>query len=110
MVAGQCRCPYRYGGLAVTPKTFPKWMLELMEECMPLCGLASQQTWPNCCNLNLYEDGGMSVGWHSDDEDLFQGKSQDCRIISLSLGQTRTFELQLTGSAEGQPVHRMILQ
>ncbi|CAJ1328700.1 unnamed protein product [Effrenium voratum] len=36
----------------------------------------------------------MSVGWHADDEQLFQGKSRDCRIISLSLGATRSFELR----------------
>eukprot|EP00971_Amphidinium_carterae_P050705 998363-Amphidinium_carterae.1 len=26
------------------------------------------------------------VGWHADNEKLFQGKFRDCRIISLSLG------------------------
>merc|ERR1719263_1583149 len=66
-----------------------------MEICMPLCGLRGRSRWPNCCNLNLYEDGGQSVGWHADDEELFQGKSNDCPIISFSLGEARTFELQL---------------
>jgi hypothetical protein len=27
----------------------------------------------DCCNLNLYVDGNHSVGWHADDESLFQG-------------------------------------
>ena len=63
------------------------------------------------CNSN------RSSGWHSDDERLFQGKFRDCRtvkdvpgvilsrtvsscvhpvsrIISLSLGATRKFELR----------------
>merc|ERR1711862_338785 len=61
---------------------------------MPFCGLPDATAWPNSCNLNLYEDGGMSVGWHSDDERLFNGKFQDIRIISFSLGARRKFELR----------------
>lgn len=93
MVKGNCKCKYRYGGLEVQPEEFPKWMIELMEVVLKPCGIA-QNDWPNSCNLNLYEDGGMTVGWHSDDERLFQGKFRDCRIISLSLGATRKFELR----------------
>lgn len=101
MVAEKCKCTYRYGGVEVEPTPFPDWMEEVMETCMPMCGLRGRATWPNCCNMNLYEDGGMSVGWHADDEELFQGKVTDCPIVSLSLGQTRTFELRLNGSPEG---------
>jgi hypothetical protein len=36
----------------------------------------------------------MSVGWHADDEPLFKGKVEDCRIISVSFGHCRTFELR----------------
>lgn len=100
MVHGNCQCTYMYGGLQVAPTIFPKWMDELMETYMPLCGLKSRDEWPNSCNLNLYADGGMSVAWHSDDEPLFHGKFADCAIISLSLGSTRTFEVQLKESAK----------
>ncbi|CAJ1376455.1 unnamed protein product [Effrenium voratum] len=93
LVKGGCRCKYRYGGLEVEAQEFPKWMHELMEIVLKPCGI-SPKDWPNSCNLNLYEDGGMTVGWHSDDERLFQGKFRDCRIISLSLGATRKFELR----------------
>uniref|UniRef100_A0A7S0A2R0 Fe2OG dioxygenase domain-containing protein n=1 Tax=Pyrodinium bahamense TaxID=73915 RepID=A0A7S0A2R0_9DINO len=55
--------------------------------------------------MNLYEDGQHSVGWHADNESLFQGKVRDCRIISLSLGQTRKFELKCKGGG----FHRMFL-
>lgn len=95
MVNGGCTCTYLYGGIEVVPQVFPQWMTELMHECMPLCGLPEVNQWPNSCNLNLYEDGGMSVGWHSDDEQIFQGRFQDCQIISLSLGVSRKFELRL---------------
>ena len=30
----------------------------------------------DCCNLNLYMDGGSTVGWHADDEALFQGSDR----------------------------------
>eukprot|EP00927_Polykrikos_kofoidii_P019330 TRINITY_DN19023_c0_g1_i1.p1 TRINITY_DN19023_c0_g1~~TRINITY_DN19023_c0_g1_i1.p1 ORF type:complete len:343 (-),score=38.42 TRINITY_DN19023_c0_g1_i1:120-1148(-) len=103
MVAERCRCKYRYGGVEVDPSEFPPWMEELLEVCMPLCGIRGRARWPNCCNLNLYEDGGMTVGWHADDEELFQGSSSDCPIVSFSLGQARTFELKPTDSKEGEP-------
>merc|ERR1712032_1048859 len=69
---------------------------------MPYCGIESSEDWPTSCNLNLYEDGGMSVGWHSDDERLFQGKFQDIRIISLSLGQQRQFQLRINHPEPGE--------
>eukprot|EP00928_Gymnodinium_smaydae_P031746 TRINITY_DN23204_c0_g2_i1.p1 TRINITY_DN23204_c0_g2~~TRINITY_DN23204_c0_g2_i1.p1 ORF type:complete len:499 (-),score=76.45 TRINITY_DN23204_c0_g2_i1:69-1565(-) len=95
MVAGNCNCAYRYGSIEVQPQRYPPWMVALMEWIMPCCGINSSMEWPNSCNLNLYEDGGMSVGWHADDEQLFQGKFRDCKIISLSFGATRSFEVRL---------------
>lgn len=94
MVMGKCTCPYRYGGVEVAPIEYPPWMIDLLDATMGLCGLTRDE-WPNSCNVNLYDDGDMSVGWHADDERLFQGKFVDCRIISLSLGAPRTFEMRL---------------
>lgn len=70
-------------------------MLSLMEQVMPLCGLKNASEWPNSCSVNLYLDGSNSVDWHSDDQAMFQGRSSDCRIVSLSLGMQRRFELRL---------------
>eukprot|EP00928_Gymnodinium_smaydae_P089001 TRINITY_DN73016_c0_g1_i1.p1 TRINITY_DN73016_c0_g1~~TRINITY_DN73016_c0_g1_i1.p1 ORF type:complete len:720 (-),score=82.63 TRINITY_DN73016_c0_g1_i1:54-2213(-) len=109
MVADGCACTYQYGGLDVQHAVFPSWMIELLETYMPLCGITSRDEWPNSCNLNLYEDGGMSVAWHSDDETLFAGKIYDCPIISLSLGATRTFEVQLKNDAETE-IHKFRLE
>jgi len=103
MVARDCTCCYRYGGVAVAPQMYPEWMVQLMHAIMPCCALTRPEEFPNSCNLNFYEDGGMSVGWHSDDEDLFQGRFRDCRIISLSLGTQRSFELRLNWPQEGEP-------
>merc|ERR1712039_1010741 len=38
----------------------------------------------NSVNLNYYPSGG-GIGFHSDDEFLFDGLNRDCCIISLSL-------------------------
>lgn len=110
MVSPGCSCHYSYGGIDVDPQEYPPWMVALMREVMPRCGLMQQGDWPNSCNVNLYEDGGMSVGWHSDDEDLFQGKFRDIAIISLSLGATRKFELRANWPEEDEkPVRRLFL-
>ena len=94
MVQPGCTCPYKYGGVTVAPQVFPQWMPEAMRVVMPKCGISDESEWPNCCNLNLYNDGSESVGWHADDEPLFQGKHRRARIISLSLGATRAFEIR----------------
>merc|ERR1719444_25676 len=97
-----CNCTYRYGRIEVDPQIYPQWMLDIMRQIMPMCGLKDRSDWPNCCNLNLYTDGGMSVGWHSDDEALFQGKFQDIRIISFPLGTKRKFEIRANWPEEGE--------
>lgn len=100
LVKKGCACAYRYGQFEVEPQEYPPWMEALLEEVMPFCGL---ETWPDSCNVNLYEDGGASVGWHSDDERLFQGNFRDITIISLSLGVARNFELRLNWPEEEEP-------
>mmetsp|Transcript_58962 Transcript_58962/g.108953 ORF Transcript_58962/g.108953 Transcript_58962/m.108953 type:complete len:695 (-) Transcript_58962:227-2311(-) len=111
LVGKGCQCAYRYGQIEVPPQEFPPWMTELMQMVMPFCGLSSPSAWPTCCNVNLYEDGGMSVGWHADDERLFQGKFTDIKIISLSLGAKRKFELRANWPEEGEePVKAIFLQ
>lgn len=110
MVKKGCDCMYRYGQVEVPPADFPPWMIELMSIVMPACGLADRADWPDSCNMNHYVDGGMSVGWHSDDESLFQGKYRDILIISLSLGVKRNFELRLNWPDEGeQPLRQFQL-
>jgi len=88
-----CSCTYQYGGVMAEPREFQPFMMELLQVVMPVCGITSEQDWPNACNLNLYEDGNMFVGWHADNETLFQGTERDTRVISFSLGQRRQFEL-----------------
>lgn len=102
MVKKGCNCVYRYGTSEVSPQEYPPWMLDLLKNVMPLCGANSPADWPDSCNMNLYEDGAMSVGWHADDEQLFQGKHRDIAIISLSFGQTRKFNVRLNHPQQGE--------
>merc|ERR1711879_337913 len=85
------------------------WMHEIMQASMPFFGLERAADWPTSCNLNLYDTGGSSVAWHADDEALFDGKAQDIRILSWSLGVPRTFELRPNVQSESRASHRMLL-
>lgn len=104
MTAAGCSCTYKYGGVTVSPTEFPPWMMEVMRAFMPLCGLTEPELWPNSCNLNMYSNGQMSVGWHADDEAIFKGKIEDARIISVSLGAERTFELRQSSADQEEGV------
>jgi len=107
LVRKGCECSYSYGPFEVPPAEFPPWMVQLMSEVMPFCGFTSIGEWPDCCNLNLYTDGASTVGWHSDDEALFQGRYQDITIISMSLGVPRTFELRYLYPEEHEEATRL---
>jgi len=102
LVKNGCTCQYRYGNIEVDPVAFPPWMTDIMQAVIPLCGFENPESWPNSCNVNLYDDGDCSVGWHSDDERIFQTKFIDARIISLSLGAKRKFELRMNWPGEGE--------
>merc|ERR1712039_340312 len=84
-------------------------MREIMRVVMPFCGIALESEWPNSCNLNLYDTGCSSVAWHADDEALFNGKNQDIRIVSLSLGTARSFELRRNLQNASSATERMLL-
>ncbi|CAK9105676.1 Alpha-ketoglutarate-dependent dioxygenase alkB homolog 3 (Alkylated DNA repair protein alkB homolog 3) (hABH3) (DEPC-1) (Prostate cancer antigen 1) [Durusdinium trenchii] len=99
-----CRCPYSYGKQQVSAVTFPDWFLDMAKRWLNSLNLNDQDkdsTFPNCVNLNLYEHGDHQVAWHSDDEPLFRGKFQDTRIISVTLGAMRKFQVGLKAPRRG---------
>eukprot|EP00527_Entomoneis_sp_CCMP2396_P003475 CAMPEP_0198148396 /NCGR_PEP_ID=MMETSP1443-20131203/41178_1 /TAXON_ID=186043 /ORGANISM="Entomoneis sp., Strain CCMP2396" /LENGTH=224 /DNA_ID=CAMNT_0043813067 /DNA_START=179 /DNA_END=854 /DNA_ORIENTATION=- len=60
----------------------------------------------NCCNLNYYPAGG-GVGFHADDESLFDGLNRPINIISLSLTKgvghgSRLFQIRKSDASEGE--------
>lgn len=91
-------CPYRYSGLEFPATVFPPFLLEIRKAVCELCGILPDQ-YPSACNVNVYDDQKHEVGWHSDDEVMFQGLSRDTCIISLSLGSPRHFCWRLQGTA-----------
>jgi len=94
-VAPNCRCRYTYGEVSMEPTEKPKWLEEVEARVLrDGCGLAEHE-WPNSVNFNLYENEDQNVGWHSDDEGLFRGCEQDCRIVSASWGAPRRFDVAL---------------
>ena len=77
---GQCGCKYKYAGTEWDPQPYPDW----------LSNLASQidAVFPdvafNVCNANLYSSGVDEVGWHHDDEKIFDTHDRSTTILSIS--------------------------
>jgi len=85
-----CSCPYAYGGVKFAPLLMAPWFLEITDRVIEACGITER---PNGCNANYYDSGAQTVGWHADNEQLFDAVATDALIISLSLGVTRSFEI-----------------
>ncbi|WP_306521078.1 alpha-ketoglutarate-dependent dioxygenase AlkB [Rheinheimera sp.] len=83
---GDAHCSYRYSGVTFQPEPWHPlvWQLTLWVNRQ-----LKQQF--NAVLLNLYQQGDDHMGWHSDDEPEL-GIAPD--IASLSLGQSRRFDLK----------------
>ena len=94
-VSEGCSCKYKYSGTTWQPTVWPDWLQSITNAVMRIVGPTARiKTKPNSCNVNLYANGLDSVGWHSDDEKLFQTKTTKSLIVSLSLGATRLFQIK----------------
>jgi hypothetical protein len=82
------------------------WFLDLTHAVCDACGITEP---PNSCNGNLYNSGMESVGWHADDEVLFDATNRDALIVSLSLGAPRQFELRPKSWESGENSSRVRL-
>lgn len=91
LTAQECNCKYRYGGTKWPGLRMEPWFEEITAKVCKICGIRDV---PNSCNANYYENGSESVGWHADDENLFEANIDDSLIISLSLGVPRRFEVR----------------
>lgn len=83
---GEPHCRYRYSGTWFTPVRWHPRLQALAAEVSQCC----QQTF-NCVLLNYYHDGRQHMGWHADNEPELGSNPV---IASLSLGQTRRFDLK----------------
>lgn len=95
IVSDGCCCRYTYGDVSVEAQQRPEWLDDIEERVLREGCSLERHEWPNALNINFYETEDQNVGWHSDDEGLFRGTHQDCRIISASWGETRKFEIAL---------------
>ena len=80
---GDAGCDYTYSG---TTKQALPWTNDLLD-LKALAERLSGETF-NSCLLNLYQNGGEGMGWHSDDE---REIVRDSAIASLSFGAERRF-------------------
>lgn len=82
-----CGCKYDYADTHQEVLSEPE-MSEALEDIsrhvFRACGVEDDP--PNSVNLNFYPAGG-GVGFHSDDEPLFDGLAREVAIISLSLSE-----------------------
>jgi len=89
---GDTNADYGYSGIRLT--TLP-WLPELMQLKTEI-EHKTQSTF-NAALVNLYRDGNDTVGWHSDDESEL---GHQPTIASISLGETREFQLKHKVSKE----------
>ena len=83
---------YVYSGITRAPHI----MTPLLNDVMNACALASGAEY-NSVLVNLYRDGNDSVSWHSDNEEI---NGSEPTIASVSLGETRRFDLRHKESGE----------
>ena len=83
---------YVYSGITRTPHA----MTPLLNDVMNACTAASGAEY-NSVLVNLYRDGNDSVSWHSDNEEI---NGSEPTIASVSLGETRRFDLRHKESGE----------
>jgi len=78
-----CQCEYGYSDTwqpIATDSSLQMIVREMTKHIVEITGDTSL----NCCNLNYYPAGG-GVGYHADDEFLFDSLRRPTRIISMSL-------------------------
>ncbi len=95
-----CVCAFRYSGQCFPANEFPPWLFEAWELLRPLCQGIEDGRPPDGANFNMYRDESDSVGWHADDEPLFDAVRREASILSLSLGDTRAFEVKRRGGKD----------
>lgn len=82
-----CQCAYDYADThqdIVSNPLMYNVIHKISQRIFEVCGV--QDNPPNSVNLNFYPPGG-GVGFHSDDEPLFDGLRREAAIISLSLAE-----------------------
>lgn len=92
---------YKFSGKKYHPFPYEKWLLEFQDKLNRELNIAFDKLRAECPEfdgfnlnsvlINKYRSGSDSVSWHSDDEPEF---GINPAIVSVSLGQPRTFEVK----------------
>lgn len=90
---GDLGARYTYSGLTNTPRAWTPTLRALRDRLDARLGTSL-----NSCLVNVYANGRKSIGWHADDEPELRD-----RIVSVSLGATRTFLLRKGRTGTPQP-------
>ena len=90
--ADPCNCTYVYAGQNWAPLPFVSWMYDVAAKIKAMLCFEDEL---NSINFNRYDDFSQSLGFHSDDEQIFQKSDGTANIVSLSFGATRTFAFKL---------------
>lgn len=104
----KCDCKYFYGSSIARRKVYPDILEEIERVVFEGLGFP---TAPDCCFLNFYRSEEDCIGWHQDDEELFDGRNSSICVLSLSLGATRDFQIRLNtakkaiGETEKAKIH-----
>ena len=69
----KCTCPYGYGGVSMKPVPFNSTVSDITHYVFEQ---VLQLPLPDAVNINLYDGGLQMVGWHSDNEPIF-----DCNDV-----------------------------
>jgi len=111
-----CQCAYDYADThqeIISDPSMCAAIEKVTARVVEVCGV--QRHPPNSVNMNFYPPGG-GVGFHSDDEPLFDGLARETTIISLSLAAggegcagSRWFEVRLKKPSKSE-VRAMELQ
>ena len=83
---------YVYSGITRTPHAMTPMLTGVLDRCALKSGAEY-----NSVLVNLYRDGNDSVSWHSDNEEI---NGSEPTIASVSLGETRRFDLRHKDSGE----------
>lgn len=80
-------CNYHYSGVSLKAQPFRDIVLKVRDRVRDITGIDF-----NSCLTNYYRNGSDTIGWHSDDEAIFDTR---VAIVSVSFGGTRKFKMRL---------------
>ena len=90
-----CKCRYCHSGMSVPAQEMDGTLMAIGTAISSIMADLDDENAEvmefNSVNLNYYPSGEAALGWHADDEKLFEKEDGSAVIASLSLGAARLF-------------------